>query len=469
MKKCNIANCNVFTNDALWKCLACDFSFHAVCAGIQRRSESDILQYMVPMCKKCSAQMSDFRELCNAMQSQTDTLRKLHNNYLSQEESLADREAHLNKCHKAVIEEAKRAYGEMKKDFNLCFDIKTTELTERVECLKGDLTKKLHHNQMLCQDAEARNAKLIAEFEQLKITITKELSTHLQQRQSHLSSEFETALNLVANELGELREAAKPQCTVSNDSNEELVHIMKQEIKNTFDTMLAGHRISPTSCQPAPTPNLADELQSTRPQRSNENVSSGWRCFDGKKVWKPQQYWDDYDRRMDRRAEQERQAEKARRRRRRFRRDRRNTNNNSVRDSNYNNNNLIGTVNNNNNRILFNRSNYPPAHPSDRSMLAAAKQAFAGSTTTNHPPESRFIGFQYGETLNPYPSPAPPRQYTTTAPIPQQYNGYLQTPAIAPPPAANSSWFNAPITPPHGESRVSSAVRDHHVRGFYHN
>lgn len=76
--KCDIVDCASFTTASeLWKCSFCDFKFHSFCSGVRRNYEDRIVQYMVPMCKQCSAHLLTQKEISKALQGQTMSIRKI--------------------------------------------------------------------------------------------------------------------------------------------------------------------------------------------------------------------------------------------------------------------------------------------------------------------------------------------------------------------------------------------------------
>lgn len=386
--KCDVANCTCFSTPHddrfLWKCATCKLRFHAACVGVQRKCEEELLLYMTPMCKRCSVNLLDQQELSLGFQKLAQSAKD--------------------------IEIAVNGLQEKKDEIDKTLeDIKMTGVNTKKQ------VDELSKNTCAMNDAFAK--KLDSFCEEYKTDFTKFQTGCI----STLHKEIKLVLDSIASALTEISKRQQPsESRVSND--------LAQQIKDMYDMMLAGHHtisddVTTNNNNPAPAPSLADELQSALKQTgtttTNHDVTApvssgdGWRHFGNKYVWKPHHGWADYDRRMEFRAQQVKKADKAKRRRQRRRRhsgrikdvgnnkiDNGSSSRSATRNSVENHNNIpYDSCNNSpiNNSKTSNRASSDHL-PSDKELLAAAKVTFAGVST--HPPKSRFVAFQKGETLN---------------------------------------------------------------------
>lgn len=182
--------------------------------------------------------------------------------------------------------------------------------------------------------------------------------------------------------------------------------------------------VSPTARLPlaVSSPSLMNELKTADcgTQHGNE-VKQGWRTLGSNKIWRSD--WTEYDIRKRRNIQQQKARDKAIKRRKAHKKKQWNRNNNGSNINtrqgfsghqndrcNYksNNNNNFGRSNISNKMNYANHNdhhniqqNSHRAAPTDRDLLAAAKVAFSGPPVVN----PRWIRFQRGEILNPYPQP----------------------------------------------------------------
>lgn len=410
--KCQVEGCALFTvNDVVWKCIGCDFAFHAICAGVQRKCEDQLLRYMVPMCRSCSVQVSNIQQTTKQLEKQSRSLRKI--------EAGIDGFVGALDCFKpneAAVRETRRQCDVLAKSVCENLDTKNAHLVNELHTLKTELMAEIHHYRRktrdeLTRDAEktlesAKNAQLINELHELRTELTADVLHQQKKMREELTSEFVVTLESVAEEL---RKSREERYSLESRLKKDFL----EEVKNAVDTVLAGHRDTTTTKNtPAPAPSLADELAGNStpstedPQTgtivANRAPSVGWRDFGHKKVWKPPHEWEDYDRHMSERSDpaEPSTSNSANVRSRRQRRRRRTGNSTDNSDNSHNNNNISNDVTGNlptsNGLGSSSNSCIATLPSSDKKMLAMAKLAFSGNSS---PPE--FINFRRGETLNP--------------------------------------------------------------------
>ncbi|XP_055604086.1 MAP7 domain-containing protein 1-like [Uranotaenia lowii] len=217
------------------------------------------------------------------------------------------------------------------------------------------------------------------------------------------------------------------------------------ELRSIHDVVKA----KPADHQHNSGPTLAEEIASS--SRVNPSTSSsGWRRIGNKMLWKPQQYWQEYDERKRKRAAQDKAAEKARRKQHKKQQ-------HQQRQKEM----FLSRKQQKQSRKQSSVKNSSKARATtDKELLAAAKVAFNRKST----PKAKiptFINFQRGETLNPGPSSASPnvlrhRKRPSNIPAPPPVSPHLPNSSTyqnsstmtTVPPAHPYATFNQPFTAP---------------------
>lgn len=393
-------NCEICTFDSsvdsvMWKCTGCPRAFHATCVGVtvQRNSlrrkdkKVDINSYLLPCCDACQELLQSKLEFNQLIVQQKLLTEQLHAN-TEVTHRFAKQQETSSMVHEAIEGLEVLLIG-IKNELSAIN--KTSSLAGSVASIKNHVTSLFDTAMTATKDSVSTSLK----------TVTSDLSTDLRN------------INNEINQLNQLSLDIASSCTMSTNSILELDIL--DELKSLSANIVSTRSALPLPSSSAACPSLEVEF--------NDNDESGWRLLGTRKVWKRD--WTEYDARKLRRSNQQKQAEKARRRRKQHKAKNNNVmhyKENKINALNYNLNatksyqnnhtdrhNISGNYNYNpnNNRnlnLMGNRCNNT-ALPSDRVLLAAAKNHFSGPSTNYRP----TIQFQRGETLNPYPVDYLPR------------------------------------------------------------
>lgn len=364
--KCGIVNCNQNDNRFLWQCHGtCKKKYHAACIGVQRHHEQVLRTFMLPLCADCQELFipePNLKELASSLNTLTENM----DHTLSANHKLLANFERLSATHDETLDHVDKVLGEIKQSISVVASSSTKSAAEMKNKLSALLDTPPADTSMAVEKAVKSAALAAAETLRTTTTSTAQSIERLPQLFAELKDELKDATaNLTSGVKTHLEELAK--------------NIAAKE-------------------------NLLPENSLTK-EPLEVKLRPGWRFLGGKKIWKHD--WTHYDIKMRVRHQQEKLAEKARRRKKQRRRKQHNQNITNISNNNKNNNNNNCNIRQNDNNVR----NAPL--PLDKELLAAARIQFSRAPLPASS-EPKFINFQKGETLNPYPTEKSASNVTTS-------------------------------------------------------
>lgn len=341
---CEMPNCGIADNRYLWKCEGCSRRFHAACVGVQRNQEELVRTYMLPACSDCQERVAmelNFKQLLHQQAILAELVKK-HSEAIHRSTQTLQK---VGVVHEA-LDRQEAMFDELKKELATAKRVASpTKTVNEIKC----------HVSSLFDDA----------LNTVKLDVTESIGTLTDSLSRNLTSHLEHVLYKVDEQLENVNEnlidvAASSKCSapeileeVRIIGNEISKHVHSNQLIQLNDSIIL--------------PSIADELATVK-DKTDEPAKSGWRILGNKRVWKHD--WTEYDEKMTRRIQQQKEAAQARRRAKNRRRRRtRNYNrslNNGIHNHSNNNNNTytnsqIRRYNGNgysNYRRNFNSNNY---------------------------------------------------------------------------------------------------------------
>lgn len=358
--KCGIVNCAQNDNRFLWRCYGnCKRRYHAACIGVQRNNEELLRTFMLPLCEDCQEKFTPELNIKELSSSLTSLIHNMEHSLAANHKLLSNFES-LSATHDETLDNVEKMLSEIKQSISIVASSNKNSAAE----IKNKLSALLDTPPAdISMDVEkAVKSAALAAAESITTTTTATAQS----------------IELLPQLLAELKDdLADAHANLASDVKSHM-----EELATTFsqkDNLLT-------------TNNLAED--------SHENLKpkSGWRFLGNKYVWKHD--WTQYDIKQISRHHQEKLAEKARSRRKQRKRKYNNecNNNNNINQNNYD-------------RQINSNVRHTPL-PLDKELLAAARIQFSRPPSVNIGP--KFINFEKGETLNPYPTKKSAPNVTTT-------------------------------------------------------
>lgn len=372
---CDIDNCVINDSRHLWYCNGsnCTKSFHALCAGfVQRNRENDVRNYMLPLCRECQEEFTSRADIKQTRQ---------------QHESLTIKIDAMMESNYKILNLLNR--------FNVHDVFENVELQLNEIKTEIDCIKKSNQN-VSTQLATSVSSILKLNESRIADTIKSDALAANTALSSKIINKLDNVINRIHGQFDEFK-SNLPTIKCSAPDMHDEIQVLKDAIVKVTEDCTSKHPSIQEELSRVPTNNHHISTPISSPSKNIPSVGN-WRRFPNKLVWKPTIYWEDYDRRMKVRAEQEKLADKARRRHRQ--RAQRYRKNNGERHKPIPSNPPIQPESNVHTSVRNNKSVLPP----DKQLLDMAKNTFRGnprsvtSLFNNH----NFIKFKQGETLHPH-------------------------------------------------------------------
>lgn len=408
---CEICASDICADSVLWTCAGCPRKFHAACVGVSTlrstlrrkdRKVEDSTSYILPCCSSC-------QELITA---------KLEVTQLYDQQKLLTEQLHQNTeiVHKLNLHQKKHIVDEAFEGLEILMTAIKNELAaiNKTSSLAGSVSAIKNHITTVVDVVAKKTNESITNSLQ---SVTTGISTELRSINNDLCQINQRQLDMAASSAM----SSNPNLFV--DVVDEL-KTWSAQIINSKNTEYSPASLESYSSLEAELSNVLSSKK-TDSSKITPKTNDGWRYLGTRKVWKAD--WSQYDAKLLRREEQEKNAEKARKRK-KLNKNKLSTQSNRTRNSNaekrHSNKNSININNNRNNSSNRNTFCRPEMQSSssrgfnnqqckrvtwganagrnslspDGKLLAAGKELFSGLSSASYRPS---IQFHRGEVLNP--------------------------------------------------------------------